>query len=245
MAFGLGSDLGSFNMFLYQFGGRYYREGYKASDLDSPAAVAAFTYWMDFYTDYGFEISFDLASRLRYGEMPAGVADFSSMYNLLSVSAPEIRGQWKMAPVPGRPTNAGTINNGATLGVSGSVILSSSKNPAAAWEFLKWWTRADTQYAFGRELESVMGPAARYNTANLEALSRLSWSPRDREALFTQMEHLSGIPEVPGGYYTSRYVDFAKTAVYNRKENPKNTLFDYVEEINSEITQKRIEFGLD
>lgn len=244
MSFGLYPDMSVYSIFLYQMGGSYYKDGGKASNLDSRTSIDAFTYWMQFYTNYGLDREFNFINRFRTGEMPIGISDYTT-YNLLSVSAPEIKGQWGMTTIPGFKRKDGTINNTAPSGSSGAVIMQSAKNHDAAWEFLKWWTSADIQYTFGRELEAVMGPAARYNTANIEAMSRLPWSASNRNMLLKQMENLQGTPEVPGGYYTSRYLDFAKVAVYDRNENPKDVLLEYVDEINAEIRQKRESFGLD
>ncbi len=53
------------------------------------------------------------------------------------------------------------------------------------------------------------------------------------------------MPEIPGGYFTERHVKNAFYAVYNSNEDPRETLEDYVKTINNEITNKRIEFGLE
>ena len=53
-----------------------------------------------------------------------------------------------------------------------------------------------------------------------------------------------GVPEVPGGYFTSRHIDNAFRRVTYYWEDPKDTLTDYVYTINQEITGKRKEFGL-
>ena len=90
-----------------------------------------------------------------------------------------------------------------------------------------------------------MGVAARYNTANTEALQMLPWQAKDRYALLRQMESLKGIPEVPGGYMSSRSMDFALRKVYNNNLDPRSVLLGYVEQINEEMRLKREEFGLE
>ncbi len=243
MTFGLFPDMSVYSMFLYQMGGSYYNADGSASALDSRTAIDAFTFWMEFYTNYGLERDFSFVNRFRTGEMPIGIADYTT-YNLLSVSAPEIKGLWGMALLPGMKKADGSVQNVAPSGGAGAVIMNAAQDPAAAWEFLKWWTSADVQYRYGTELEAVMGTGARYNTANMEAFSRLPWSAADRKSLLLQMDLTQGTPQVPGGYYTSRYLDFAKIAVYDQNQNPKDTLLEYVDEINGEIRQKRLEFGL-
>ena len=112
---------------------------------------------------------------------------------------------------------------------------------AQSWEFLKWWTSADIQARFGQEMECLMGAAARYATANLEAFQQLSWS---REQLNILNEQRSN-QEVPGGYYTGRHIVNAVRKVVNENAAARETLLDYNKTINDEIKKKRIEFGLE
>ena len=58
-----------------------------------------------------------------------------------------------------------------------------------AWEFMKWWTGEDAQYRFGTEIESLLGAAARYQTANLQAMSRLPWEKKSMENSGTVREY--------------------------------------------------------
>ena len=53
------------------------------------------------------------------------------------------------------------------------------------------------------------------------------------------------IPEIPGGYYTSRNVDNAFKAVIYNNTNPREALNYYNKQINAEILRKREEFGLE
>ena len=129
-------------------------------------------------------------------------------------------------------------------GGNGFGILAASKEQDAAWKFMKWLTSSDTQYQYGKELESVMGVGARYNTANLEALARLPWRTVDKQVLLKQLKATRGIPEVPGGYMTSRNVGFAIATVYSENVSARDTLLGYVNQINREMALKRREFGL-
>lgn len=234
----------SFSMFLYQMGGDFYSPKHTKTLLDSKTALDAFEYWTDFYMLYGLATDYSFENRFRTGEMPIGIAEYTT-YNLLSISAPEIKGKWAMTPVPGMAQADGTINNVAPIIVQGCLMLNDCKNPDAAWKFVKWWTEADTQYEFGEQLEAVMGAAARYNTANTEALLRFAWAGNDRRSIEEQIQNLKGMPQVPGGYYTARYLNFAKLAVINDKENPRTALMNNAEDVNEEIRIKRQEFGLE
>jgi ABC-type glycerol-3-phosphate transport system substrate-binding protein len=113
-----------------------------------------------------------------------------------------------------------------------------------AWEFMKWWADADTQVRYGRELEALLGSSARYATANRDAFVQLSWSAHDIEVLQEQWDWAKGIKEVAGGYYTARHVTNALRKVTSAKEDPRETIIDYVLQINEEIEKKRKEFGM-
>jgi len=238
-----GAGMSAYTMLLYQMGGELYEEDGIASALDTEQAIQAFRKWTEFYVNYKLPLWYDFANRFRIGEIPVGIADYQT-YNHLMVSAPEIRGLWEFVPIPGTVMEDGTINRAESAGGACTIMLQSSKNKEAAWEFMKWWTSAEVQVRFGQEMESLMGAAARYPTANMEALSQLPWPVKDYKALMAQWEHVRGNPEVPGGYFTSRHLDNAfRNVVYSGKD-PRETLLDYVRIMNEEITSKRKEFGL-
>lgn len=244
MNFGLPATMPSYSMFLYQMGGEYYTNTAKASALNTKTALDAFEYWTDFYSAYSLPIDFSFENRFRTGEMPIGIAEYTT-YNLLSISAPEIKGKWMMTELPGFTDKKGRTNRVSPITIQGCMLMNSCKNKNAAWKFMKWWTDSDSQYEFGRQLEAVMGAAARYNTANREALQLLPWSAADRAGLMSQAENIKGIPQVPGGYLTERNLNFAKLAVINKTENPRESLKEYSENITEEIKVKRKEFSLD
>lgn len=237
------ASFNSYIMFLYQNGGNLYKNNNKASDIDSKISLDSFSYMMKFYTDYSLPFSYNFITRFRTGEIPIGIDDYTT-YNLLQIGAPEINGQWGMMPIFGVDKGNGVIDNTAPVASAGCVLMSASKNVKNSWEFMKWLTESDTQFKYGKELESVMGIGARYNSANIEALKKLPWQVNDKNALFTQMKNLRGIPEVPGGYLTSRNVGFAINSVYSTNTNARETLLTYVDQINQEIQIKRSEFGL-
>ena len=235
---------GTFAMFLFQNGGRFYYDDGSRSELDSDIAVSAFREFTMYYTDYKLPQIYDFANRFRAGEMPMGIADYS-VYNRLQVFAPEIRGLWNFRMVPGTMQDNGSINHASVAGGSAAVIMERSNDKEAAWEFLKWWTSTETQVRFGREMESLMGAAARFPSANLEAFERLPWTSAELNRIMEQFEYVQGIPQVPGGYFTGRQVHNAFfLVVEERKAGPREALTGFVRYINDEINQKRTEFGL-
>jgi len=236
-----------FAMLLFQNGGEYYNADATASALDSDVAVSAFKKYCEFYTDYKLEKDAPVDQRFRTGEAPIVISDFT-LYNQLQVSAPDIKGLWGFAMVPGTVREDGNIDYSVSSTGSAAIIMSQTKEKEASWEFLKWWTSAETQAQYGREMEAIQGASARYPTANVEAFNNLPWPSDDYQTLMNQFEWMRGIPQVPGGYFSWRNVNNAFYRVVSAddkdKMQPREALMEYVRYINDEITYKRNEFGL-
>lgn len=242
-------DLSMYFTLLYQYGGDLYNPAGTETIVNEEAGVRAFEEYVKYFNDYGIPTIYDFVSRFRSGEMPIGIANFST-YNTLIVSAPEIKGLWDFTLVPGteKVDDAGKTYIDRSAFVSGSATMMVKTEDESvrnnAWEFMKWWSDKDTQVRFGREIEALLGSSARYATANSEAFGQLSWSAHDIETLSKQLDATVGIREVPGGYYTGRHIANAIRRVINKKEDPRETILDYSITIDEEIIKKRTEFGL-
>ena len=239
------ADISILGSMIYQNGGYIYDEEAKKTLVDSEAGVAAFKLYTSLYNDYGLPVVFDFVSRFRSGEMPLGVASYAT-YNTLMVSAPEIRGLWDFTLFPGTVQEDGSIDRTAqTDGLCCMMIATDDETVKKnAWEFMKWWTSADAQVRFGREMESILGASARYQTANKDALRQLAWSNKQLKVLEEQRSHTRGFPEIAGGYSTTRHLTNAVRKVINTKEDQRETLLNYARTINEEIRIKRREFNL-
>lgn len=243
------TNIGILYSMIYQNGGTIYNESGSKTTIDKEAGISAFEDFTSLFTDYGVPIEFDFVSRFRSGEMPLGIADYTT-YNTLVVSAPEIRGLWDFTYIPGteRMDEAGnTIMDDSvhTAGVCCMMLRNDDeKVKQNAWEFMKWWVSSDAQVRFGREIESVLGSSARYATANVNALEQLAWTSSQINVLEEQLSNGVGLRQVAGGYYTPRHINNAIRKVINQKENARETLIDYARTINEELLKKRKEFGL-
>ena len=243
------ADLSMYFTLLYQQGGDLYNDKGTQTIVNNEAGVAAFKEYTKYFTDYGIPVIYDFVTRFRSGEMPIGIANFTT-YNTLVVSAPEIAGLWDFTLVPGTEktdeNGNSYIDRSAFVSGSATMMLKTEdeKLKQSAWEFMKWWASSDTQVRFGREIEALLGSSARYATANMEAIKQLSWSASDIEILEEQLSYTVGIREVPGGYYTGRHISNACRKVINEKTDPRETIIDYSIKIDEELTKKRKEFGL-
>ena len=253
-------DITGFMTQLYQRGGFLYVLDHPVYDdlsraaLDTTEAIAAFETFTRFFTHFGSPEFFDPANRFRSGEMPIIFADFT-LFNMLSVFAPEIYGQWNFALMPGYyhstpryfEGRGGYYNVHHTVPAWGTaaIMIEASEMQNEAWQFLKWWTDAETQLRFGREMESIMGEAARFPTANIEAFQSLPWNSSQLNVLNDQRDWVLGTPEVPGGYYVMRQLINVIRRVVSDNLDTRETLLDVQIVINRELINKRREFGLE
>ena len=98
--------------------------------------------------------------------------------------------------------------------------------------------------AFCQEIEASLGTEARWNTANVEAFGSLAWKKADLEVISAMMQADHEIPNVVGGYYTTRHMTNLWNKVVVNGANLRDSLEEAVEEINKELRMKQEEYGL-
>ena len=238
----------SFANLLYQKGGDYFEYDEKGTPtkvlFDQDIAIEAMVQHAEFFTKYGFPVSYDFANRFRTGEMPIGIADYSVYVNL-KYTAPEISGLWEMVPMPGTLREDGTINRTQmdNSGV-GAIMLNDCDDKDAAWDFIKWWSGHEVQTRYANDLEACLGISGRRTTANLITLENIGWTQKELNILKTQFENLQFIPIVPGNYYVTRGLSNSSLGVINQGANARELMTEWTIKINDEILRKRNEFNL-
>ena len=238
-------NLGSRDLFvtlLLQNNTSLYNETLTEVCLDEAGVIDVFKEWTTLYTEKGLDLEFSFYNRFRTGEMPLAIQGYGT-YNMLASAAPEIKGLWEMAMLPGTVQEDGTISYRTGGGGSGVVMLAGSKHKQAAWKFLQWWVDADTQAEYGNQLEIIFGAASRYAPASDEALTKLPWTPEESQLLLSQKAWVVDLPEVLGGYYVSRGVDNAFRNTVLSGKNYKEALIEQSIKVNAEIARKQQEFA--
>lgn len=237
---GMGS-LHMFPTFLAQNNVQLYNDANKTL-LASSEAIAAFTQWTDLYTKFGIEKQIDFYNRFRTGTAPLGISSYTT-YTQLTQAAPEIQGRWKICEIPGVMQEDGTINRSIAGSGTGCGVVKASSSKDNAWQFLCWWTSADTQLRYNNNVESILGAVSRTATSNIEAFASYSWDADDLVILQKQWSLVEELPEVPGGYYVSRAVDQAYWAVLNGNDNEKDAMLKWGEVADNEIARKIKEYA--
>lgn len=238
--------VGAFSIFptlIIQQNSSIYTSDLSATNLTSAESIEMFEFWTDFYNEYKFPVTVDFFNRFRIGVMPIGIQTYTQYINL-SMAAPEINGKWAMAPIPGFEDENGNINNSQAGAGTGCGILNVSQNKTGGWEFIKWWTSAETQLEYSNNCESILGVSGRIATSNVEAFKQMGWDTESLNALLDQWSKVKEVPEVPGGYYTARVIDQAYWNVVNNKKNSKDTIIEWAEVANNEIRRKREQYNV-
>ncbi len=258
----IGLSYGSaINFILYQSGGSMWRfadrtkddysEEYEGSriGLNTDIAKAAFSWVTRLYTEYGFDVSFDASNRFRTGEMPIVISEYTATYNTLTVYATEINGLWGFCSLPG--WEHGEINTpdyridySSLCSISATILLHGYDDALSAWQFMQWQTDSYAQSEYGNRMVAILGPSAKYESANIHALEGMSWTADELAAIRDQMANLYSIVNYPGSYIIGRYTEFAFLAAVNDRADPVEALMGYINAINDEIARKRAEFGL-
>lgn len=236
----------SFNLttpFIYQQGGELFAEDGTKTAVDSEAALEGFKLMTNIFNVYNMPLQVpNFYNHFRDGNLPIGISNYST-YVELTTAAPELAGWWKIAPYPGIKGEDGEITRWAPGTGPGIIAFNNSDKQQEAWDFIQWWTSAEIQAEFGNLIETIYGPAYRWNSANLEAFAQLPWPQEDLDVILDQWKWLKDVPHIPGDYMLDRELSNAWNKVVFDGENQRKTIEDAVVLANREIMKKMEEFG--
>ncbi len=218
-----------------------YNEEGNATAITSKKALDVFEQWTDFYLEYDFFKEADFYNRLRVGVMPLGIAPYTT-YMQFYATAPEIRGRWSIGLVPGTEAEDGTINRSVAGSGTGCTIIKKSTKHDQAWQFLKWWTSAETQKRYNNNLQSLLGMIGRTAVSNVEAFNSLAWDKDDLVILNEQWQQVKEVGEVPGSYDVTRAIDQAYWTVIEDGTKVKDAVTKWSKVADREIARKIEEY---
>lgn len=230
---------------ILQSGGSVYDDFIGDTTLDSDASLKGFRELTELFTVY--DMPTDVPSpgfyqQFRDGTLPIGIADLST-YNLLLNAAPELDGLWDISLFPGLTDENGDVTRWTTGGAEAMAIMQGTEMPNEAWEFLKWWSSAETQSEFGNLLQSTYGSEYIWPTANVEAFSSLPLKSAHKAVVMEQMEWMTEAPWVLGTYMLERELSNAFISVIVDGVDARRALDTAVKRINRETYRKLEEFG--
>lgn len=153
-------DMSTFYSMIYQKGGRIYNDKGTKSLVDSEQGIESFKTYTSLFNSYGLPTVYDFVSRFRSGEMPIGIANYST-YNTLIVSAPEIRGLWDFTYLPGteRTDSSGKKYIDRSTAASGVCCMMIKKGPEAS-DYISDPNAANMVFGsvYGNEVSDELAP---------------------------------------------------------------------------------------
>jgi len=191
-----------YSPFLWQTGGDYYNGNYSEVTINSQEAVSAMKFFAELYTKYNVpKTKIPLEQGMRTGDFPIAISG-NWKIDGLRLSAPEIAGKWGIAVMPKGPTGRSTAFIGGRI----VGIFEQSKKKEAAWRFIKFLFRPETQeklYNAALEKQDTYLPP-RMKTWNI-----LKMEQSFKDVLVAQAHDAKGPPPVANWDSISKYVDEA------------------------------------
>ncbi|TNJ65663.1 extracellular solute-binding protein [Paenibacillus hemerocallicola] len=232
-----------FITFVYQNRAEFFTKDGMSTALNSPESFQGFKQWTDLFNIYDLDKGNpNFYEHFRRGNMPIGVADYNT-YVTMSAAAPELTGWWGIAPLPGIKNSSGVVERWSSGGQTTGFIYESSEKKDAAWQFLKWLVSADVQARYGNDLESFNGITFRWNTANIEAFTKLPWPRDDMKVILEQWKWYKEMPNPPGAYFVGRELNNAWNRTVVDGMNYRESLEEAIVNIDREMVRKEQEFG--
>ncbi|MDD2648278.1 MAG: extracellular solute-binding protein, partial [Eubacteriales bacterium] len=230
---------------ILQSGGSIYDKTVGNTTLDSETSLAGFRALTELFTIYDMPVDVPAPGfyqQFRDGTLPIGIADLAT-YNLLLNAAPELDGLWDIALFPGLTNESGEVERWTTGGAETCGIFSTTDKPDESWEFLKWWTSAETQAEFGNTLQSTYGNEYIWPTANTEAFAQLPLQASHKRVIIEQSKWMTEAPWVLGTYMLERELSNAYISVVVEGMDARRAIDTAVKRINRETFRKLEEFG--
>ena len=236
--------LGATFPFFEQFGASLYTEDGLRMDLGSTESVQAFTLMTDLYTKYSLPSTVaNFYNSFVKGTTPIGIGDMTT-YVLLSHAAPEIAGQWGIAPVVGVLQEDGTVNNNMWAVNTANAVLKDSDMLEEAWEYIKWFMSDEVQTSYVNNMQMTFGPEFIWAAANLNAFANTTAYPSEHiDVILEQLEHDAEITLHPAFLIAQREISDAWNNVVFEGMAPRTALDGAITRTNREITKKLKEFG--
>lgn len=235
---------------LYQYGANLYHTDSTDVALNTEEAIKGFTELTQLFTIYNLPKDIpNFYQHFRIGDLPIGISDFAT-YNLVTNAAPEIASSWDIAVVPGVATGEydengdEIINRNQSAGRESTIMFNSTKErEEMAWEFMKWWSSAETQTEYGQLLQITYGNEYYWNTANTEAFSNLPWKSSHKAVILEQTSWATEAPRFLSSYMLEREMSNAYNAIVGDGDNLRTTVDKAIKRVDRETKRKLEEFG--
>lgn len=228
---------------IFQNGGRLYSEDGLKTAIDEPNSVKGLQALGNLFIAYSLDTQVNsFFNSFRYSTLPVGIMD-SNEYILLKNGAPELDGQWALAPYPGTVQVDGSVCRYYVASGTGGVIFEDTDKAEEAWEFLKWWTDHETQVNYTYTLRSTFGKQFFWMPSNLEALADAPIDQADKDVILEQVQWLRDVTRTPGQYLVERSISDIWNTMVLDGTSAQVAVDEKTIDINREIKKKMTELG--
>ncbi len=229
---------------IYQYGGSLYSPDGLSTTINSEESYQGLKLLSELYTTHSLPEQVPIFyNSFRYNKLPVGIIDFNT-YMQLKNAAPELVGQWAIAPYPGvYNEDTDTVERWYLGNGTGGVMFNDSADIQGSWGFMKWWMSTETQTEFAYTLQATYGPEFLWLSGNLNAVENSPLDNQDKQIILEQIKWLRDVPRTPGQYMLERGLsDIWNTVTFDGV--PVRVAIDrQVIIINREIKRKLVEFG--
>ncbi len=228
---------------IYQNGGSLYTEDGLHTAIDQPNAVKGIKTLGELFSIYSVPTQVpQFADSFRYGVYPIGIVNLET-YNLITNGAPELEGQWELAPYLGTEREDGTIDRSYIAAGTGGIIFNDTEKLEEAWSFMKWWLSHDVQADYSHTLQATYGAENIWLPSNLDAIADCTLPTDDKLAILEQLTHLRDVPRTPGQYMLERDLSNIWNSIAVNGVAAQPAIDEKIMEINREITKKMSDLG--
>ncbi len=231
---------------ILQNGGQLYvqdKNGIVKTGIDSKDSIRGLQLLGDLFNKYSLDTSVNsFFNNFRYSTLPIGIIGMED-YTLIKNGAPELDGEWEIAPYIGTVGKDGVTNRTFVANGTGAAIMKGSKKKQAAWEFIKWWTSKEVQTEYTNTLTSSYGKTYFWLTSNLEALQNNPMEEKDKNVMLKQINWVTDVTRTPGQYLLERTISNIWTSMVFDGVSAQVSVDEKKADVNKEITRKMTELG--
>lgn len=229
-----------FSLFIWQNGGKFFKDDLTASAWDEPEAIKGFTELVELYTKYKIPVEIIPFESFRRGETPIMLLPWWN-YGSFQLGLPELAGKWGLELVPGHLRN-GKLDQTSWFGGTPLLIFKNTKYQKEAWEWIKWVTQPKIQGELAkRTIERL--PGSLLLPSSPAAYDYLPLPSKDKQ-IFRDQAIASKSPTftVASERIINRYIQFALNEAVVQGKSPELAIKNAVSGVNMDLKTKWAEW---
>lgn len=230
------------SMFLWQNGADWYTPDLKRSGLDTPNAIKGFKEFTELFTKRGIPKAAESFMGFKQGELPLMLTSMWQYANI-EMAAPELKGKWGVALVPGTQQADGSINHAAYIGGMTFALFKGSKRTDDGFAWLKWYLSPEIQGEMAKRVAKEV-PGSIFIPANSNALNSLP-IPSDHIKVVMEQAKASIAPAyaLAPESVTQRFINFAAYEAVVEGRDPEAAIKKAARDMTAELEKKQKEYA--